>query len=107
MPTARSTKVGSARGFWNTTTTIARFGEVGRGGSVAKFKAEYRRRRKCQEQPKCKAMCVDVCCDEVKRLEARKELKKEIDLYQYEMERANYLLTKSDWAKIQKKRRGY
>ena len=55
-----------ARGFWSITTTIVRFGEVGRGGDVAKFKAEYRRCRRCQEQPKCKAMCVDVCCDEIK-----------------------------------------
>ena len=96
-----------ARGFWSITTTIVRFGEVGRGGDVAKFKAEYRRCRRCQEQSKCKAMCVDVCCDEVKRLEARKQLKKEIDLHQYEMERSNYLSTKSDWARLQKKRRGY
>ncbi len=97
----------SVKGFWNIITTIALLGANGRGGNVAKFKADYRRCRRCQEQPRCKAMCVDVCCDEIKRLEARKELKKEIDIYQYEMARSNYLSTKSDWARLQKKRRGY
>jgi hypothetical protein len=52
-------------------------------------------------------MCVDVCWDEIKRLQARKEIKKEMDLYQYEMERTNYIQFKSDWARMQKKKRGY
>jgi hypothetical protein len=52
-------------------------------------------------------MCVDVCVDEVKRIEARKQLAKEIDAYQYEMSRSIYIQTKGDWAKLQKKRRGY
>lgn len=52
-------------------------------------------------------MCVDVCVDEVKRIEAKKQLAKEIDANQYEISRSIYIQTKGDWAKVQRKRRGY
>ena len=74
---------------------------------MAKFRATYKRCRRCDEADTCTAMCVDVCYDEIMRLEARKELKKEIDIYQYEMERNKYIQLRSDWARIQKKKRGY
>ena len=74
---------------------------------MAKFKATYSRCRKCEDAKACTAMCVDVCWDEVRRLEARKEIKREMDIYQYEMERTNYIQFKSDWARMQKKKRGY
>lgn len=74
---------------------------------MAKFNATYKRCRKCEDASACTSMCVDVCWDEVMRLEARKELKKEIDIYQYEMERTKYIMFKSDWARMQKKKRGY
>ena len=71
------------------------------------FRANYRRCMRCENKSGCRAMCVDVCVDEIKRLEARKQLAKEIDANQYEISRSIYIQTKGDWAKLQKKKRGY
>ena len=58
---------------------------------MKKHNPNYRRCFKCEHRAECKAMCVDVCIDEVKRLEARKQIKKEADIYQYEMARTEYI----------------
>ena len=52
-------------------------------------------------------MCVDVCVDEVNRLGARKALRLEQQIDDYEYDRTLYIQTKGDWGRLQKKRRGY
>ena len=74
---------------------------------MKKHNPNYRRCFRCEQRAECTAMCIDVCVDECKRIEAKKQLAKEIDANQYEISRSIYIQTKDDWAKVQRKRRGY
>ena len=76
-------------------------------GKYPKHEPKYRRCYKCDDRRECTAMCVDVCVDEVNRLGARKALRLEQQIDDYEYDRTLYIQTKGDWGRLQKKRRGY
>lgn len=76
-------------------------------GNYPKHQPKYRRCFKCEDRRECKAMCVDVCWDEIVRLGARKAIRLEQEINDYESDRTLYIQTKGDWARLQKKRRGY
>ena len=76
-------------------------------GHKREHKPSYRRCHRCEKRAGCKAMCVDVCVDEVNRIKAKKQLIREREIDFYEADRAVSIATNSDYAKLQKKKRGY
>lgn len=75
--------------------------------SEDKRKQRYRRCYSCKEADTCKAMCADVCFDEVLKVEEHKHMDSERDLNCYEIDRGNFISFKSRWASVQRRFWGY
>ena len=52
------------------------------------FRPKYKRCCKCRDRISCEAMCIEVCCDEVKEIEVKKAMKLYNEIDDYEAKRS-------------------